>query len=662
MFFSFFLKKMKKIEGNRKISSNQLDRTNTAAPSTLPVVYNWSLTAGHESSDKNGRLQSGNNRWAVSPSSALPSTASAHHGPIFSSPFICPSSNTSGIGNTNRRYYQVLLPNVPGSRPFLPGIKFSRSATSKASFTSQTNSPPSTSSSNVVQPQSTSPRADSFALKRQTLPGQNHSIVSDNQIKPLTTVDQLTVPKDDLQHSSPHSSVKKSHKRSKSPFSRLFRFVSKSSGFLDQKQKSIAKSESHQELGASNLSSEGEKKIRCLRKRSSGSTKFDGLEAGSSGKSFLTNVGPNLTKDTILPKKNSELVLEKKINPTSNQTCPPTTPKPVNHRPPTLVHLITTDSELLEINAEPSYRPQVLQTKAKQDKAIENKKPIRHPMICLCGCSLHKLKSIMISRYREILIAALLLFSILNAIHTEDLATRSAALPIKFFPHSSLIVDFEDGDLQKLSTFASQREITFVMYYAPWDAECIRFRKEYETVFKHFEDQIFFAAVNCWWPEGECGKSFQIKRFPIFLSHLRGVGEIEYKGPLVASYVIPFLDNLLNPLVPLVNERDLLDLKSVHDVRFEHIFFVFTDFLNKILFICVFRESSWVILISRNLRIRTDTRVFCMQRSNRFTLIHGEWSVLPSFPIVNLPTNSISNGRSRYKYLPGMIRPFMEEN
>ncbi len=44
-------------------------------------------------------------------------------------------------------------------------------------------------------------------------------------------------------------------------------------------------------------------------------------------------------------------------------------------------------------------------------------------------------------------------------------------------------------------------------------------------------------------------------------------GEVEFKGPLIASYMIPFMDSLLEPVVPLRNEGDLLDLRSKHDVR-----------------------------------------------------------------------------------------------
>ena len=65
---------------------------------------------------------------------------------------------------------------------------------------------------------------------------------------------------------------------------------------------------------------------------------------------------------------------------------------------------------------------------------------------------------------------------------------------------------------------------------------------------------------------GECRKHFNLKRYPLLIAHVRMAGEVEYKGPLVASYIIPFLDNLLDPIVPIRSEGDLLDLRSKHDV------------------------------------------------------------------------------------------------
>lgn len=156
--------------------------------------------------------------------------------------------------------------------------------------------------------------------------------------------------------------------------------------------------------------------------------------------------------------------------------------------------------------------------------------------------------------YRELFLATFLLICILNAIRTSNLATRKSKLPEKFFPSNSLISDYEFGDISELSQLAFQNEVTFVMYYAPWDADCIAFKTEYLKISKHYKDQIFFAGVNCWWPDGECSKSYRIRKYPVFIAHIRNIGEVEYRGPLVASYLIPFLDNILNPVKPILNE------------------------------------------------------------------------------------------------------------
>ena len=170
--------------------------------------------------------------------------------------------------------------------------------------------------------------------------------------------------------------------------------------------------------------------------------------------------------------------------------------------------------------------------------------------------------------YRELFLASILLICIFNAIRTSNLATRKARLPEKFFPPNSLIHDYEFGDITELSQLAFQHEVTVVMYYSPWSADCIAFRDEYLKISQYYKEQIFFAAVNCWWSDGECSKSYRIKKYPVFISHIRNIGEVEYKGPLVSSYLIPFLDNLLNPVKPILNEGDLLDLKARHDVSF----------------------------------------------------------------------------------------------
>lgn len=168
------------------------------------------------------------------------------------------------------------------------------------------------------------------------------------------------------------------------------------------------------------------------------------------------------------------------------------------------------------------------------------------------------------SRWKQLLF--ILLITLIAVFGLTPYITSRISSPSPFLFKSSRIVDFANGDLTKLSIKILDHEVSFVMYYAPWDLDCIRFAKQYEQLANLYKGQLFFAAINCWWPNGECAKVMRLKRFPIFLAHIRDVGDIEYRGPLVLSYVMPFLDNLLDPVVPLHHPGDLLELRSKHDV------------------------------------------------------------------------------------------------
>lgn len=144
--------------------------------------------------------------------------------------------------------------------------------------------------------------------------------------------------------------------------------------------------------------------------------------------------------------------------------------------------------------------------------------------------------------------------------------TRKSSDPPQFFPTSSGIVDFKRGEMTKLSLRVLEHEVAFVLYYAHWDLDSIRYKSEHEAIAKMYGQEIFFAAINCWWPEGECSQVMRLKRFPVLLAHVRNVGDVEYRGPLVPSYVIPFLDSILEPVIPIQNPGQLLDLRSRHDV------------------------------------------------------------------------------------------------
>ncbi|XP_022252118.1 thioredoxin domain-containing protein 11-like isoform X2 [Limulus polyphemus] len=143
--------------------------------------------------------------------------------------------------------------------------------------------------------------------------------------------------------------------------------------------------------------------------------------------------------------------------------------------------------------------------------------------------------------------------------------TRKASPPQKFFSSSSLVSDYYLGSMQQLSGLLMEKEVSFVMYYAPWDSTCIETQEEFEAVARFFLTQVFFAAVNCWWPDGECRQKLQPDSYPVLIVHVRWATDIYYKGPLVRHYMISFLDNVLNPIKTCHHEKEILELQVQHE-------------------------------------------------------------------------------------------------
>ena len=69
---------------------------------------------------------------------------------------------------------------------------------------------------------------------------------------------------------------------------------------------------------------------------------------------------------------------------------------------------------------------------------------------------------------------------------------------------ASFIDDYYTGDIFAVFEEADNFENAFIMFYAPWDADCIRSAKIIEAIAKVFIDSdIYFAAINCWEPKGK---------------------------------------------------------------------------------------------------------------------------------------------------------------
>lgn len=59
-----------------------------------------------------------------------------------------------------------------------------------------------------------------------------------------------------------------------------------------------------------------------------------------------------------------------------------------------------------------------------------------------------------------------------------------------FFNQNSVIIDFYKGQLNAMIDRASDADVSFVMYYAPWDAESQAVRHEFERVAQHYHSQV----------------------------------------------------------------------------------------------------------------------------------------------------------------------------
>lgn len=129
-------------------------------------------------------------------------------------------------------------------------------------------------------------------------------------------------------------------------------------------------------------------------------------------------------------------------------------------------------------------------------------------------------------------------------------------------------------------------DVTFVMYYAPWNAECQFVRDKFEEVARLMKGQVKFFAVNCWQPDGECRNRnhkvrtrvsdycdvnnttviLQIYFWPVLVAYPTHTRGVQYTGPHEVTHMIKFLKSISQPLVRIVSDSELEDLKLTYDV------------------------------------------------------------------------------------------------
>ena len=69
--------------------------------------------------------------------------------------------------------------------------------------------------------------------------------------------------------------------------------------------------------------------------------------------------------------------------------------------------------------------------------------------------------------------------------------------PRRFFPYSSVVLDYPYGNLADVGQLLQDEEVLFVMYYAPWCASCMRLRQEYEKAAKYLENEVKIKLIFC---------------------------------------------------------------------------------------------------------------------------------------------------------------------
>nr|XP_022917657.1 thioredoxin domain-containing protein 11 [Onthophagus taurus]XP_022917658.1 thioredoxin domain-containing protein 11 [Onthophagus taurus] len=142
----------------------------------------------------------------------------------------------------------------------------------------------------------------------------------------------------------------------------------------------------------------------------------------------------------------------------------------------------------------------------------------------------------------------------------------------KFFSNltNSPIKDHFKGEISKIfstTKISSTKDISFVMFYAPWDRKSQEVRKEFEIVAQFMKEMIDLEAVNCWQPEGECQKRYsKVYGWPIFVVYLNDNRGLPYNGPLKADYMIKFLNSVVSPIERIKNGIDFLTFRTKYDV------------------------------------------------------------------------------------------------
>ncbi|KAJ2946055.1 hypothetical protein O0L34_g4974 [Tuta absoluta] len=166
---------------------------------------------------------------------------------------------------------------------------------------------------------------------------------------------------------------------------------------------------------------------------------------------------------------------------------------------------------------------------------------------------------------KEIVFCMALILTTYGALHNSPTKISKHPQAVRFFSPHSVVTDWYRGQLSHALSYINYEEISFVMYYAPWDAESQYVRDEFEKAANVLRDRVHFSAINCWNPGSECRiQNSKIPSWPILMVTITGRGVL-YKGPKDAHSMVKFIELIIKPLERVSSTEDLIHLLSVCD-------------------------------------------------------------------------------------------------
>ncbi|XP_059047087.1 thioredoxin domain-containing protein 11 [Achroia grisella] len=167
---------------------------------------------------------------------------------------------------------------------------------------------------------------------------------------------------------------------------------------------------------------------------------------------------------------------------------------------------------------------------------------------------------------KEMVFCVALALTTYGALHNTSTKVSKYPQAVRFFSTDSIVKDWYRGQLSNALSAINSVDVSFVMYYAPWDAESQYVRGEFEKAALILRDYVHFSAINCWNPGSECRLHHsKIPSWPILMAYTVNSRGVLYKGPRDAHSMVNFLQMIMKPLERVSTTEHLVHLLSICD-------------------------------------------------------------------------------------------------